>query len=145
MFNSKKLKRRKAARIDTLIGENTHIKGDIHFSGGLRIDGVITGNITADEGEAALLTLSEKGHIDGEIRVPYQIINGEVKGHLYAVEHIELASKARINGNVFYKLLEVAIGSEVNGQLIHDGEAEESNLSLEPSPTVPNSNIEQQS
>ncbi len=101
MFSSKKNKRRKAARIDTLIGENTHLKGDIHFSGGLRIDGVITGNITADEGEPALLTLSEKGRIEGEVRVPFQIINGEIKGNIYAVEHIELANKARINGNVF--------------------------------------------
>ena len=139
MFSSKKNKRRKAARIDTLIGENTHFKGDIHFSGGLRIDGVITGNITADEGEPALLTLSEKGRIEGEVRVPFQIINGDVKGNLYAVEQIELA-----NGNVFYKLLEVAVGSEVNGQLIHVGEAEETDLSLEHSQTDPNLNLEQQ-
>ncbi|MDO8825575.1 polymer-forming cytoskeletal protein [Methylophaga sp.] len=145
MFKSKKQKQRKAARIDTLIGENTHIKGDVHFSGGLRIDGVITGNITADEGEAALLTLSEKGRIEGEIRVPFQLINGEVKGHIYAAEHVELASKARINGNVFYKLLEVAMGSEVNGQLIHVGEAEESNLNLDHTPADPNLNLEQKS
>ncbi|MCL5974470.1 MAG: polymer-forming cytoskeletal protein [Gammaproteobacteria bacterium] len=145
MFNSKKQKHRKAARIDTLIGENTHIKGDIHFSGGLRIDGVITGNITADEGEAALLTLSEKGRIEGEIRVPFQLINGDVKGHIYASEHVELAAKARINGNVFYKLLEVAMGSEVNGQLIHVGEAEQSDLNLDHAPTDPNLNLEQKS
>ena len=144
MFSSKKNKRRKAARIDTLIGENTHLKGDIHFSGGLRIDGVITGNITADEGEPALLTLSEKGRIEGEVRVPFQIINGDVKGNLYAVEHIELANKARINGNVFYKLLEMAVGSEVNGKLIHVSEAEETDLSLEHSQTDPNLNLEQQ-
>lgn len=145
MFSSKKNKRRKAARIDTLIGENTHLKGDIHFSGGLRIDGVITGNITADEGEPALLTLSEKGRIEGEVRVPFQIINGEIKGNIYAVEHIELANKARINGNVFYKLLEMSVGSEVNGQLIHVGEAEETGLNLEHSQTDPNLNLEQQS
>ncbi|ODN68177.1 MULTISPECIES: bactofilin family protein [Methylophaga] len=145
MFNSKKQKHRKAARIDTLIGENTHIKGDIHFSGGLRIDGVITGNITADEGEAALLTLSEKGRIEGEIRVPFQLINGDVKGHIYSSEHVELAAKARINGNVFYKLLEVAMGSEVNGQLIHVGEAEQSDLNLDHTPTDPNLNLEQKS
>ncbi|WP_417550191.1 bactofilin family protein [Methylophaga sp.] len=145
MFSSKKQTRRKAARIDTLIGENTHIKGDIHFSGGLRIDGVITGNITADEGEPALLTLSEKGRIEGEVRVPFQLINGDVKGNLYATEHIELADKASIRGNVFYKFLEMAMGSEVNGQLIHVGEAEESNLNLDHSQSDPNLNIEQQS
>lgn len=143
MFSSKKQKRHKAARIDTLIGEKTHIKGDIHFSGGLRIDGVITGNIIADDGEPALLTLSEKGRIEGEVRVPFQLINGDVKGNIYATEHIELADKARISGNVFYKLLEMTMGSEVNGQLIHVGEAEEADLNLENSQLDPNLNIEQ--
>ena len=76
--------------------------------------------------------------------MPFQIINGDVKGNLYAVEHIELANKARINGNVFYKLLEMAVGSEVNGKLIHVGEAEETDLSLEHSQTDPNLNLEQQ-
>jgi cytoskeletal protein CcmA (bactofilin family) len=123
MFSKqKKQKARKATRIDTLIGENTHIKGDVHFSGGLRIDGAVTGNIIADEGEAAMLTLSEKGRIQGEIRVAHQLINGTVNGDLYASEHVELAAKAHIHGNVFYRLLEMAMGAEVNGQLVHTGE-----------------------
>jgi len=117
-------KARKASRIDTLIGENTHIKGDVHFSGGLRIDGVVTGNIIADEGEAAMLTLSEKGRVQGEIRVAHQLINGRVDGHIYASEHVELAAKAKIHGNVFYHLLEMAMGAEVNGQLVHVSEDE---------------------
>lgn len=118
MFN-KKQKNRKATRIDTLIGENTHIEGDVHFSGGLRIDGSVAGNIIAEEGKAAMVTLSEKGRIQGEIRVNFQLINGQVNGNIYASEHVELAAKARINGNVFYQLLEMAIGAEVNGQLVH--------------------------
>ena len=104
MFN-KKQKNRKATRIDTLIGENTHIE--------------VAGNIIAEEGKAAMVTLSEKGRIQGEIRVNFQLINGQVNGNIYASEHVELAAKARINGNVFYQLLEMAIGAEVNGQLVH--------------------------
>lgn len=120
MFNKqKKQKARKASRIETLIGENTHIKGDVHFSGGLRIDGAVTGNIIADEGEAAMVTLSEKGRVQGEIHVAHQLINGRVNGHIYASEHVELAAKAHIHGNVFYRLLEMAMGAEVNGQLVH--------------------------
>lgn len=145
MFGRKKQKQRKATRIDTLIGENTHIRGDVHFSGGLRIDGVISGNIHADEGEPALLTLSEKGRIEGEVRVPYQVINGAVKGDIYAAEHIELAAKARISGHVYYKLLEVAVGSQVNGSLIHIGETATAELSLDHSDNTTNLPLEQQS
>jgi cytoskeletal protein CcmA (bactofilin family) len=120
MFSKQKTtKARKVTRIDTLIGENTHIKGDVHFSGGLRIDGSVTGNIIADEGEAAMLTLSEKGRVQGEIRVANQLINGSVKGHIYASDHVELAGNAQIDGNVFYRYLEMAMGAAVNGQLVH--------------------------
>ncbi|MDX1572799.1 MAG: polymer-forming cytoskeletal protein [Methylophaga sp.] len=130
MFSKqKKQKARKASRIETLIGENTHIKGDVHFSGGLRIDGAVSGNIIADEGEAAMLTLSEKGRIQGEIHVAHQLINGRVNGHIYASEHVELAAKAHIDGNVFYRFLEMAMGAEVNGQLVHVSD-EESGLNV---------------
>jgi len=145
MFGHKKQKQRKATRIDTLIGENTHIKGNVHFSGGLRIDGVISGNIIADNGEPALLTLSEKGRIEGEVRVPYQLINGEVKGDIYAAEHVELAAKARIHGHVYYKLLEVAVGSKVNGPLVYIGEAETAELNLEHFDNDTNLHLEQKS
>lgn len=82
----------------------------------------MTGNIIADEGEAAMLTLSEKGRVQGEIRVAHQLINGRVNGHIYASEHVELAAKAHIDGNVFYRFLEMAMGAEVNGQLVHTSE-----------------------
>lgn len=136
MFKKNKKHHRKASRIDTLIGENTHIKGDIHFSGGLRIDGKVTGNVIADEGEPALLTLSEKGRIEGEIRVPYQLINGHVKGDIYASEHIELAVQAHIDGNVFYRYIEIAMGAAMNGQLIRANTDDEM-LNLENGLTSP--------
>jgi len=109
----------KSSHIDTLIGRGTEIKGDIKFSGGLRIDGSVTGNIYAENDESSVLTLSEQGRIEGEIKVPNLIINGAITGNLYATKHVELAPKAKIKGNVYYHLLEMSMGAEVNGQLIH--------------------------
>lgn len=130
MFNKNK-KAIKATRIDTLIGQHTHIKGDISFSGGLRIDGSVAGNINATGDSESVLTLSEQGTIEGEIRVPNLIINGAVSGNVYTSEHVELASKAKINGNVYYHLLEMAMGCEVNGQLIHTSDKDENILNVE--------------
>ena len=124
----KKDNSKKPARIDTLIGQYTHIKGDISFSGGLRIDGSIAGNIHAAGDNNALLTLSEKGTIEGEVRVPHLVINGTVNGNIYASSHIELAAKARINGNVYYRMLEMAMGSEVNGHLIRAKPEDDDNI-----------------
>jgi len=110
---------KKASKIDTLIGHNTELKGDVHFTGGLHVDGIIRGNIIADKDEASMLSLSERGLIEGEVRVPNVVLNGKVKGDVYAAEHIELAENAQVVGNVYYKLIEMARGAEVNGNLVH--------------------------
>jgi len=131
MFNKKSNPKNKSTRLDTLIGQHTHIKGDISFSGGLRIDGSVAGNIHATGDTKSVLTLSEHGSLEGEIKVPNLIINGTIKGHVYASQHVELAAKAKIHGNVYYNLLEMAMGSQVNGQLIYMPEEQETILDLE--------------
>lgn len=108
-------------KIDTLIGENTEITGDVRFSGGLHIDGSIKGNVIATSDANAVLMLSEHGRIEGEVRVPNVVLNGAVTGDVHASERVELATKARVNGNVFYSLIEMSMGAEVNGNLVHRG------------------------
>ncbi|HDZ16102.1 MAG TPA: polymer-forming cytoskeletal protein [Methylophaga aminisulfidivorans] len=131
MFSNKKVQKKKSTtRIDTLVGRQTHMKGDIHFSGGLRIDGTITGNIIADH-EDALLTISDHGKVSGDVRVPNVIINGEVNGNVFSSEHVELAPKAIINGNLYYRMIEMAMGSEVNGHLIRAQDSDKSILDVE--------------
>lgn len=108
-------------KIDTLIGDQTEITGDVRFTGGLHIDGTVKGNVIATNDSNAVLMLSEHGRIEGEVRVPNVVLNGAVTGDVHASERIELASKARVNGNVFYSLIEMAMGAEVNGNLVHRG------------------------
>ena len=108
-----------AARIDTLVGQGTQITGNLVFSGGLHIDGAVKGNVSAEEGATALLILSEFGSIEGEVTVPNMVLNGEVIGDVFGSTRVELAPKARVKGSVYYNLLEMAIGAEVNGGLVH--------------------------
>lgn len=116
-------KKRKSMNVETLIGQNTEIAGDVYFSGGLHIDGVIKGNVIAKEGSSSVLRLSEHGRIEGEVRVPTINLNGCVTGDVHASQGVELASNARVNGNVYYQLIEMAMGAEVNGNLLHESEA----------------------
>ena len=116
----KKKKSFNSARIDTLIGQGTEINGDLVFSGGLHVDGKITGNVMAEDGSDALLILSEFGSIEGEVKVPNMVLNGEIIGDVFGSNRVELASKSRINGSVYYHLIEMAIGAEVNGGLVHE-------------------------
>ncbi len=107
----------RSARVDTLIGKGTTIDGDLRFSGGLHVEGVIKGNLAAD-GDDATLILSEHGHIQGEVRVPSMVLNGMIDGDVFACGKVELFEKARICGDVYYNLLEMAVGAEVNGKLV---------------------------
>lgn len=119
---TKRQRKKKVTQIDSLIGQQTEVKGDIVFSGGLHIDGRIDGNIMAREDAEAMLTLSVQGTIKGEVRVPNVIINGTIDGHVYA-EYVELAPNARVIGNVYYDLIEMAKGAEVNGSLVRANSA----------------------
>ena len=119
---SKKPVRRSAGHYDTLISGKTAIKGDLTFSGGLHVDGVVKGKVVAEEGSDAVIRVSEAGRVEGDIVAPHVIINGAVHGDVYASAHLELAPKASITGNVYYNLIEMAMGAEVNGNLVHQKE-----------------------
>ena len=103
----------------TLVAGNCTIEGDIHFSDELYINGTVVGNIYAIEGTKARVEVSERGRVEGEIRVPNVTINGQVLGDIHSDKHVELAAKAEIKGNVFYNLIEMVMGSRVEGNLVH--------------------------
>ena len=120
-------KQRPQGAISTLIGADTRVHGDVEFTGGCLVDGYVKGNVRAIDDEDATLNLSERGCIEGSVRVASIQLNGTVKGDVSATHRIELGSKARVIGNVQYKLIEMAIGAEVNGKLIHESEQMQSN------------------
>jgi cytoskeletal protein CcmA (bactofilin family) len=117
MFGTKSSKPQN--RIDCLIGAGTVIEGSITFTGGLRIDGKVRGNIMAAADKPGTLVLSEQAQIDGEIHVSHAVINGTVTGPIHATEYAELQAKANVTGDVHYKTLEVQLGAVVQGRLVH--------------------------
>jgi cytoskeletal protein CcmA (bactofilin family) len=105
----------------SLISQGTIIRGDVRFTGTLHLDGRIEG-VVLGEGSNAVFTLSEHGQVQGEVRVPHAMINGQVNGDIYASERLELAPQARVIGDVRYNTLEMAAGAQVNGRIAHQGE-----------------------
>lgn len=112
------------SEVDSLIGAATRIEGDICFTGGLRVDGEIHGNVIGGESPDNVLIVSEQARIHGEVRVATVIVNGYIEGHVYATELLELQPKGRIIGNVHYKLLEMHGGAMVTGTLTHQPQGE---------------------
>ncbi len=123
-------KNKKTTRMDTLVGPQSEVSGDIKFTGGLHIEGTIKGNVIAENDGNSLVQLSESGTIEGEVRAPFIVLNGVVIGDVHGGEHVELASKARVAGNVYYNLIEMAVGAEVNGKLVHTQSSDDVPLAL---------------
>ena len=119
------------SKVDTIIGQQTRIEGDVHFTGGLHVDGSIKGAIIAEAGSESVLTVSEHGSIEGDVRVPTVILNGTVSGDIRSDDRIELSTKAVVNGDVYYKMIEMAMGAAVNGSLVHQAGTDSAVLSFD--------------
>lgn len=115
-------------RIDSLIGEGTTVEGNVIFSGGLRIDGKIRGNVMAADDQPGTLVLSERARVEGEIRVSHVVINGTVVGPVFGTEYVELQAKSNVTGDVHYRTLEIQLGAVVQGRLVHQDAPQDTKL-----------------
>jgi cytoskeletal protein CcmA (bactofilin family) len=106
------------ANTHTLIAKGTKILGDLYFAGDLQIEGEIKGNIYAESAGQARVVVAENGVVMGEIHGTQVVINGQVNGDVYSSKHLELAAKAQVTGNVYYQLIEMVKGAQVNGNLV---------------------------
>ena len=130
MFGSKKNSTKPQARIDSLIGTGTRIEGDINFTGGLRIDGYVRGNVTGAGSNGATLVVSEQATVEGEIRVAHVVVNGTVKGPIFAAESLELQPASRVLGDLHYDKIEIHLGAVVDGRMAHRTDAEPKAIEL---------------
>jgi len=116
-------KKAKTSAVRTLLGAGTRVQGDIEFTGGLHVDGYVKGNVRATRDAGSTLSISERGCVEGSVVVPHLLLNGTVQGDVRVTERVELGPKARLVGDVHYRLIGIAIGAEVNGRLTQDNAA----------------------
>lgn len=102
-----------------MVSRDSIIVGDIHFSGKLDVEGLVQGNIVAKPDTDACVRVVDKGGVEGDISAPSVVVNGSIEGDVHSSRHLELASKAKVQGSVFYTMVEMAVGSQVNGSLKH--------------------------
>jgi cytoskeletal protein CcmA (bactofilin family) len=108
----------KQARIDTLIGKAARVHGDVEFVGGLHLDGSIIGNVRSDKAPAATLSVSEGASIEGMVEVPNVKLDGTVKGDIHAPGRVVLGATARVEGNLYYGVIEMTLGAQIMGKLM---------------------------
>jgi len=108
----------KQPQIDTLIGKTARVHGDVEFSGGLHLDGFILGGVRAEEKGNSTLSVSDTGSVEGVVQVPNVVLNGTIKGDIHARERVILGSTARVEGNVYYGVIEMTLGAQIMGKLV---------------------------
>ena len=105
-------------RIDTLIGKSARVHGDVDFQGGLHLDGQVLGAVRADPEAGSSLSVSESGSIEGAVQAATVILNGTVKGDIRARERLVLGATAKVEGNVYYGIIEMTLGAQIVGKLV---------------------------
>ena len=130
MFGIRKKGGGATSRIDSLIGVGTRIDGNVVFSGGLRVDGEVRGNISCDSAHEGMLVISEKASVEGAVCVSHVVINGTVVGPVSASGSLELLSAARVTGDVEYHQIEMQQGAVIQGRLVHQVSARTVELKL---------------
>ena len=106
-------------RIDSLIGATTRIEGNVFFSGGLRVDGAVRGNVAALPDQPGTLVVSEQARIDGEVQAAHVVVNGTINGPVDCRETLELQASSRVKGDIHYKSIEIQQGAVIEGRLVH--------------------------
>jgi cytoskeletal protein CcmA (bactofilin family) len=108
----------KPPRIDTLIARSVRVHGDVEFAGGLHLDGQVTGAVRADPQTPASLSVSDTGSIEGPVEVTDLVLHGTVRGDIVARGRVVLGASARVEGNVFYGVIEMTLGAQITGKLV---------------------------
>ncbi len=109
--------KKKQPPIKSLIAQGSRIEGDFIFTDGLRVDGEVKGDVRANPDSPSILVISETAIINGAVYADHVIINGSIQGPVFAHQLLELQPKARIEGDVHYKALEMHQGATIAGQL----------------------------
>lgn len=122
MFRKKSTMTVDASRLASLLAQDTVVRGDVTFTGGLRIDGRVEGNVVGKADARGLLVLSEKGVIVGTVKAHDAVINGRVEGDLEVAHYLELQDGARVTGNISYRTLKLDCGAVVDGKLVRMGD-----------------------
>jgi cytoskeletal protein CcmA (bactofilin family) len=108
----------KQVRIDTLIARSVRVNGDLEFAGGMHLDGQVAGGVRADPANPSSLSVSNTGSIDGPVEATDVVLHGAVRGDIVARGRVVLGASARVEGNVYYGIIEMTLGAQIAGKLV---------------------------
>ena len=104
--------------INAVLGKDTKFEGKLTFSGAVRIDGFLKGEIFTE----GTLIVGETGIIESDIDASHVIISGKVRGNITAKNKIEIHAPAKVAGNLRAPVIKMDEGVVFDGTCQMDGE-----------------------
>ena len=99
--------------IESSIGPNTYINGDIQGDGGLRVDGIVEGNIEL----TGNLVVTESAKIRAQVKAKNISVAGAIQGDITATR-VEILDTGRVWGDLTVKALLINEGAYFRGQTL---------------------------
>ena len=106
------------SKINTLIGQDISIIGEIKYEGIIHIESNVEGSLIANKKKDSKLYINKTSFVRGSVDAQNVAINGTVHGNVYAYGLIQLGSDAVIKGDIFYKSIEMEVGAKIDGRLV---------------------------
>jgi cytoskeletal protein CcmA (bactofilin family) len=107
-----KFKKETSDEVSSILAEGVELTGEITFSQGLRIDGVVRGKIHSE----ACLVVGPSGRVEAEIRIRRVSINGEFRGTIHASDRVEIHKEGKVFGDLFTPCLIIEAGALFEGK-----------------------------
>ena len=115
-------------KINTLIGSDIVIKGDIIYNGTVHVEASVEGSLISSKNKESKLYINKSSVIRGSVDASNVAINGTVYGNVYVYDLLQLGSDAFIKGNIYYKSIEMEVGAKIDGRLVVCDSKEELDL-----------------
>lgn len=117
MSGKNKHERYPQGRTDTVIGAGTRAEGNITFSGVLRVQGDVVGDVCCAADTQGTLMVDQSGTVAGAVTAPHVVVGGRICGPVNSSESIEVLPGASVAGDVDYSLMDIHAGGAVEGSL----------------------------
>ena len=113
MFGNTKIKEAETAKMETILGPETHFQGTIRSKGFIRVDGKVEGGISAEG-----VIIGETGQVQGDVTAKNIVVGGKVTGNIIASAGLELQAHSQIFGDIRTAQLSVAEGAVFEGNCV---------------------------
>jgi cytoskeletal protein CcmA (bactofilin family) len=115
-------------RFETIIGPQVVVEGHLRANEGLRVDGKVVGDISADADQPITVVIGPNGQVVGNISAHFVVVAGRVVGNIHARERVELHTRSRIEGDIRYASIAMEHGATVLGLLLHADDVQSDNI-----------------